>query len=102
MVNRKPLAGRFGIPAALVFGGFLFAAGFLLFEEHRAHMLGAIPWLLILLCPLLHLLMPSHHGGGHGHETVLAGMRKRGKLAKPSRMVSKVSSQMGSVWASGA
>lgn len=32
--------------------------------EHRVHILGALPYLLVLLCPLMHLFM---HGGGHGH-----------------------------------
>ena len=35
-------------------------AAWLLFEEHRAHMLGAIPYLLLLACPLMHGFM--HHG----------------------------------------
>lgn len=40
--------------------------GFFLFTEHRAHLFGALPFLLILLCPLMHLFM--HHGhGGHNH-----------------------------------
>ncbi len=44
--------------------GFLAVAGFFLFTEHRAHLLGILPWLLLLACPLMHLFM--HHGhGGH-------------------------------------
>ena len=31
--------------------------GFFLFTEHRAHLFGALPYLLILLCPLMHLFM---------------------------------------------
>lgn len=43
---------------------FLGLAAFLLWEEHQAHILGALPWLLILvLCPLMHVFMH----GGHGH-----------------------------------
>jgi hypothetical protein len=49
-----------------VFYGFLLIAGFLLFTEHRAHVLGILPYLFLLACPLMHLFM--HHGhGGHGH-----------------------------------
>ena len=40
--------------------------GFLLFTEHRAHVLGALPYLFLLACPLMHLFM--HHGHHHdGH-----------------------------------
>lgn len=48
---------------ALVFAGL---AAFFLFEEHRAHMLGALPYLLLLACPLLHFGMHGGHGH-HGH-----------------------------------
>jgi len=45
---------------------FLAIAGFFLFTEHRAHLLGVLPLLLLLLvCPLLHLFM--HGGGGQHH-----------------------------------
>ena len=44
--------------------GFLAIAGFFLWTEHRAHLLGALPFLLLLACPLLHFF---HHGHGrHG------------------------------------
>lgn len=46
--------------------GFLLVAGFFLFTEHRAHLLGALPFLLVALCPLLHLF--GHGGHGHGAE----------------------------------
>ena len=40
--------------------------GFYLFTEHRAHLFGVLPYLLLLACPLMHLFM--HHGhGGHHH-----------------------------------
>ena len=39
-------------------------ATYLLLSEHRAHFLGALPLLLLLSCPLMHVFM--HHGhGGH-------------------------------------
>lgn len=41
---------------------FLAIAGFFLLTEHRAHLLGALPFLLLLACPLMHLFM--HHGHG--------------------------------------
>lgn len=41
-------------------------AGYFLLTEHRAHLFGALPFLLLLACPLMHVFM--HHGhGGHGH-----------------------------------
>ena len=44
---------------------FLAIAAFFLFTEHRAHLLGILPYLLLLACPLLHLFMHGGHGG-HG------------------------------------
>ncbi|WP_407947173.1 DUF2933 domain-containing protein [Paraburkholderia sacchari] len=38
-----------------------------MFSEHRTHILGALPYLLLLSCPLMHLFM--HHGHGHGHRS---------------------------------
>ena len=45
--------------------GFLAVAGFFLVTEHKAHVLGILPYALLLLCPLLHLLHGGH-GRGHG------------------------------------
>ena len=45
-------------------------AGWFLWAEHRAHLLGALPYLIILACPLMHLFMHRGHrqGGQHsGH-----------------------------------
>jgi hypothetical protein len=39
---------------------FLAIGAFYLYSEHRAHLFGALPYLLLLLCPLMHLFM--HHG----------------------------------------
>lgn len=42
-------------------------AAFYLWTEHRAHLLGVLPFLIVLACPLMHLFM--HHGhGGHGEK----------------------------------
>lgn len=52
----------------LVLAGFLLIGGFFLITEHTAHVLGALPWLLLLACPFMHLFM--HHGHhGHGDHT---------------------------------
>lgn len=49
----------------LAAAGFFLVAGFLLFTEHRAHVIAALPWLILLACPLLHVFMHGGHGG-HG------------------------------------
>jgi hypothetical protein len=48
------------------FLGFTVVAAFFLFSEHRAHFLGALPYLLLLACPLMHLFMHHGHGSGTG------------------------------------
>lgn len=50
---------------ALAATGFLLVAGFFLTTEHRAHVFGLLPFLLILACPLLHVFLHRGHGG-HG------------------------------------
>jgi hypothetical protein len=46
----------------------LFAAiaVFFLWEEHQAHILGALPYLLVLACPIIHFFMHRGHGHRHG------------------------------------
>jgi hypothetical protein len=39
-------------------------AAYFLLSEHRAHFFGALPFLLLLACPLMHVFM---HRGHHGH-----------------------------------
>jgi len=47
--------------------GFGAVAAFFLFTEHRAHMFGVLPYLLLLACPLMMLFM--HHGhDDHQHD----------------------------------
>lgn len=54
-----------------VFLGFAAVAAFFLFTEHRAHLFGILPFLLLLACPLMHLFHHGGHGGhaGHGADT---------------------------------
>lgn len=63
--HREP----FHIPWMLGFCVFAAIALFFLWEEHKAHILGALPYVLLLLCPLMHLLMHrGHQRGSHtGH-----------------------------------
>lgn len=37
-----------------------------LLTEHLQHTLGALPWLILLACPLLHVFMHRGHSHGHG------------------------------------
>lgn len=46
---------------------FLAIAGFFVVTEHTAHFFGVLPYLLLLLCPLLHLFMHGGHGKHGGH-----------------------------------
>lgn len=46
--------------------GFLAVAAYFLLSEHRAHLMGALPYLLVLACPFMHFFMHGGHGGGHG------------------------------------
>ena len=55
---------RYGSAAKVVLLPFLAIAAFFLLMEHRAHVLGALPYALVLLCPILHLF---HGHGSHGH-----------------------------------
>ena len=54
-------------PSGLVLLAFLIITAFFLITEHWAHVLGALPYVLFLLCPVLHLLMHGWHGHGHAH-----------------------------------
>jgi hypothetical protein len=42
--------------------------GFLIYQGHGAHLLGYLPFALILLCPLMHIFMHGGHGGHGGHQ----------------------------------
>ena len=40
---------------------------FFVLREHLGHLLGLLPYLILLACPLMHLF--HHHGGHHaGHD----------------------------------
>lgn len=57
----RPSKGTLWLMGAIA----LAMTGFWLWGEHEAHLLGALPWLILLACPLMHLLMHGRHGG-HG------------------------------------
>ena len=61
--------------SGVVLLAFLAIAAFFVVTEHTAHALGALPYLLLLACPLLHLLHGGHGRGQGDH---------RGKGGPPS------------------
>ena len=69
----------FHIPSWVAVCGFLAMAVFLLWEEHEAHILGALPYLFLLLCPLMHFFMHRGHGHDHGgHQSMTHEHRSDG------------------------
>lgn len=59
--SREPKSAR--LRSVWIVLGLTAIAGYLLFTEHRAHVLGYLPLLLLAICPLMHLF--HGHGGGH-------------------------------------
>ena len=53
--------------SGLAWIGFAAIAAFYLLTEHRAHVLGALPFAIFLLCPLLHMFHHGRHGGDRSH-----------------------------------
>ncbi|WP_420389495.1 DUF2933 domain-containing protein [Marinobacter sp.] len=55
----------------ITLGIFAVIALVLLWGEHKVHLLGALPWLILLACPLIHVFMHGGHGshGGHDHQS---------------------------------
>ena len=79
--NRRGVFDFLRARQGIVLLAFLAIAGYFLWTEHRAHLLGALswlPWLLLLACPLLHLFMHGRHGG-HGGDEHSHGPSKEGE-----------------------
>ena len=70
-----------GSRVGLVAIAFLAIVGALLLAEHRAHVLGLAPYLLILACPLMHIFMHHGHGGHRAHDH--GGSSARSKTPRP-------------------
>lgn len=51
-----------------IFWIMLAIATFFLLIEHRAHVLGWLPWLILLACLLMHVFMHRGHNGGRKHD----------------------------------
>lgn len=61
--------------------GFGAVVGFFLITEHRAHLYGALPFLLLLACPVMMMFM--HHG--HGHHDHQDHERRDPESPRPAR-----------------
>jgi hypothetical protein len=62
------MLSRLRIPLWWGVCGLLAIAAFFLWEEHSAHFLGAIPYIFLLACPLMHFMHRRHGGHGSGHK----------------------------------
>jgi len=47
--------------------GLIAAVLYFLLAEHRAHFIYALPFLILLLCPVMHIFMHHGHDGHGGH-----------------------------------
>jgi hypothetical protein len=59
------LGSRSGLAVTLAVA----ALGVYLLATHTGHALAALPYLLLLACPLMHLFGHHHHHSGHGAQT---------------------------------
>jgi len=64
---------RWKSPSGIALLGFLAIAAFFLLTEHRAHLLGVLPYLLLALCPLMHIF---HHGHSDHHGSDKSNQRR--------------------------
>ena len=62
----------------IVFGA---VSAYFLLTEHRAHFFGALPFLLLLACPLMHFFMH----GGHGHNQRAAQQPDAAAPSEPAK-----------------
>ena len=66
----------------IICASFLAIAGFFLITEHTAHVLGALPWLLLAACPVMHLFM--HHGHGDQKHQAAPGVKPNDTVGSAS------------------
>lgn len=64
-IGRTPKPRRAPV-ATIVLVVFLASLGLFLVLEHPGHLTSWLPFLIILLCPLMHFFMHRRHGG-HGN-----------------------------------
>ncbi len=64
MIDLKTLAqSALASRTRTVFLALTAAGAALIAYDHRVHLIGALPYLLLLACPLMHLFMMHGHGG---------------------------------------
>ena len=63
MENKSIWTSSRGIAACI----FIFLVAYMLLMEHRQHVFQFLPYLILLLCPLMHVFMHGGHGKHSGH-----------------------------------
>ena len=66
------------LPGFAVFIAFLAIGGYFLWTEHRAHLWTILPFLILLVCPIMHLFH-GHGDHGHGKDENEGGHSEHGK-----------------------
>jgi hypothetical protein len=84
-VRSAPLANGGSSRTKIVFAVLLAIAAFFLLTEHRAHVFGYLPYLLLLACPLLHIFHHGGHGGHGGHSHAKGDHSPDGGRQQPPR-----------------
>lgn len=46
--------------------GMSLTGGYFLWERYQEQLFSYLPYMILLLCPLMHVFMHKGHGGGHG------------------------------------
>ncbi|HMN94064.1 MAG TPA: DUF2933 domain-containing protein [Hydrogenophaga sp.] len=65
-LHKEPRPPAWRRPAVLAWVAASLIALFYLLREHWGHILGWWPYLLLMLCPLMHLFHGHGRHGGHG------------------------------------
>jgi len=83
MTSNRSSRRQRGSASTWVFVGFAAVGLFFLLTEHRAHLLGWWPFLLLAACPLMHLFHGGH--GGHGGHEPENTPRRRDETDPPAK-----------------
>nr|WP_278185427.1 DUF2933 domain-containing protein [Marinobacter salicampi] len=59
---------------------------FFLWEDHSSRIMGSLPWLILLACPLMHVFMHRRHGKAlDSHEESAASKDRREQRRESTR-----------------